>query len=221
MRVQMSPLIHQAFGSIGPTTFKRTKAGLVAQSKSTFRQSRRVRRVNQPIFLALLNHTWHTLTAAQRNAWNAIYTAISNTSQKTRLRRYQSAEALFLSHNLPRLIYSLAAQTTAPSLAMTNAPFKNIIRILGNDWMQIHFEEDALLTSEYAFFEYTFRQPRSHNTPRTWFQNRALYTGPISTVRSIAITPVLTTAQCIWTRIRRHSSSALTSWPTEKQITYG
>jgi hypothetical protein len=171
--------------------------------------------------LSLLNRTWHTMTPAQRSAWHQIYMAVTHTAQKTKPRRYQSAEALFLSHNIPRLIYGLAVQTTAPTLAGTNASFKNIVRNLSNDWIQVHFEEDALLTGEYAFFQYSIRQPRSHNAPRTWFTNQLLYTGPISTVRSISISPLMTTQHCFWTRIRRHSSSALTSGPTDTKVTYG
>jgi hypothetical protein len=221
MRLKLGPLVAKIDGSVGGMTFKRVSDGVVAQARSSYARTKRIRAVNQQQYLATLNRTWHALTSAQRNAWNAIRIASDQRSKKTKPPRYSSAEALFLSHNLPRLIYGLAAQTTAPTLAMTNAPFTEIGMITPATILAARFQLDPLLTGEYAFLQWTALQPRSHNSPRCWFTYRKLFTGPISTVVYTSLGFTVGANHCIWLELRRHSSSALTSRVTRQKLTYG
>jgi hypothetical protein len=214
MRILTSPLVADIRGSIAGTTFKRTAAGAGAQAKRVGHPRDTLATETRHSYLALLNAAWHSFTPAQRNAWSAIYKSHVAAANDKAPRRFQSAEALFLSHNLPRLIFGLALQTTPPTLATTNAQFKPIAALSSSNYFALYFAQDPLLSGEYCFADWTIRVAASTNARKVSFSGHTLYTGPQSGTVFLYLPNTNPPKTSRWLQLRRHSSSRLTSNPT-------
>jgi len=217
MRILTSAPVADLHGSVAGITFKRSGAGDAAQSKRSAPPRTTTTTMQRHAFFSSLNTTWHTMTPAQRNAWNLIYISLSASGNNKAPRRFQSAQALFISHNQPRLIFGLAVQITAPTLATTNAPFKQIATLSTGAYFYINFTLDPLLSGEYCFVDWTTRVPASATARKISFSYHYLYTGPIAVPWVLPTAETNPVGTSRWLQLRRHSSSRLTSCPLPRQ----
>jgi len=211
MRILAAPIATEILGSIGATTFKRTAAGAVAQVKRTHASRATALTRIRHAYFSTLNAAWHSLTGAQRAAWTSILVSWRSATQNKGPRRFLSAEALFISHNLPRLIFGLAQQTTAVTLAQTNASFHSPFTLAETTYFYIRFDLEPLLSGEYAFFDYSRPFSSSCAARKIPFAYHVLYTGPRSSLTAVYPPDQQPPKTSRWAQLRRHSSSRLTS----------
>jgi len=217
-----SSLISDISGSIAGTTFKRTKAGLTAQHKVTRCPRRYSFVAGQREGLTTANRSWHNVTPALRQAWELIRRQINLADGKKNPPRFQNAEALFLSHNIPRVLFGLSVQTAAPTLAAQNMQFKEniVIRHTSPNYVFVQFNEDPLLTGEWCLVQHSRRTLISRKTPINWYPYRLFYTGPqvFRVSLNLPWTPPANTA--VWFNVRRISSARLASPPRLIHLTW-
>lgn len=71
-RITYGPIVSDARGAIGNTTFTRGRAGSVARSKSRPTNKQTPKQLLQRSRLSVANRGWYNLTSAQRAYWQAL-----------------------------------------------------------------------------------------------------------------------------------------------------
>lgn len=91
------------WGTVGHTTFTRTRNGSIFKNKLTHYRMPTGRFLQQQAYVCAIAYAWaHTLTNPQRLAWNS-YASTHPITKKCYFKVYLSAYVWFQKFNLPRL----------------------------------------------------------------------------------------------------------------------
>lgn len=113
-RITPSPLVNSIQGSIGGVTFKKTQAGLTAQSRQVFKAPLTTFQMGAQRANSYLKNGWSILSTANQNSWNQLALQLQQNTQsngKYPRRGYD----LFLEYNWTRSFFFEALVDTAPS----------------------------------------------------------------------------------------------------------
>lgn len=119
MKLKLGPLVGQASGSIGATTFSHNRGGpytrlraIPSNPQTVYQQAVRNR-------LQTTSSAWRSLTEAQRDAWSA-WAAANPIVDRLGDTRILAGNPAYSSLNVRRLQIGLASVATPPTVAMPN-----------------------------------------------------------------------------------------------------
>jgi len=209
MKIAPAQMISDARGSLGSTVFKRCAQGLVAQGRPRHQPKPRAPARTQKPIMAQLLISWHAMTIAQRQLWDAYAAGLRATSSLPATRKFPSGMNVYLSVNVQRRFFTLPVQSTPPTLTGVNAPWTPAVTKFDPPRAQFRFDLDNLLTGETLLVYRARTRPASLNTPPSSWAYYSAFVGPITINTLLVITPQPNPGDTIWFRCIRISSARM------------
>lgn len=110
-RIKTSALITEIAGSVGGSTFQRTKSGLILKNKPKGFHGNTVNRSVRTNLMHSLQHEWISLTDRHRRTWQ-IMSVYAKIPQKNNPDKYLSGHQMYLKYNYYRLLTGLSIENS-------------------------------------------------------------------------------------------------------------
>jgi len=179
--IRLAPTIAEISGSLGPTVFRRTRAGHVAGSRPSRTASMGTPPNLQTLAVQRLARTWATtVTAPTKLLWARYADALQALLAGRRFRHPPgSAWGAFLLFNVPRVIYGLSPITTPPGIPAIDAPPRCLLSFPFINQIYMTLPGDLPGAGEWFLWELSRPYTKSSTRISTTAMRRKLLTGPL------------------------------------------
>lgn len=194
-RIQLSGFITDIRGSIGGTTFQRTKSGIIAKNKHFCSATLSIARNTRTNQMFYLQQQWKNLSDALRSEWQkyAVYKKIPYRNDSA---MYLNGHQYFLKYNSYRIIYGYSIVTN-PEWVGIQVGDLTCTFCMGVGGLNILYNRSVSHTDEFVFLKMTTPVIASLNNPGSRLRC-VVYTQATGLSQAIATEYINTFGRTAW-----------------------